>query len=129
MCAQYGRPAGVAFCFQVCRYSIEPSVPNRACNLLPKDMLRAALADEVKEDRPEVPFVFLGKSLSGTAERLARATACPNRTVSRPSSKLKSEGPSGDPGEEVALGVSFEFMGFDFGDAAGVNVSCGYEFL
>jgi hypothetical protein len=129
MCAQYGRPAGVAFCFQVCRYSIEPSVPNRACNLFTKDLLRAALADEVKEGGPEVPFVLLGESFACAAERLTGTASCPNRTVSRPSSKLKSEGPSGDPGEEVALGVSFEFMGFDFGDAAGVNVSCGYEFL
>lgn len=104
-------------------------MPNRACNLLPKDMLRAALADEVEEDRPEVAFVGLGKSFARTAERLTGAASCPHRTVSRPSSKLKSEGPSADPGEEVALGVSFEFMGFDFDDAAGVNVSSGYEFL
>ena len=64
MCAQYGRPAGVAFCFQVCRYSIEPSVTNRACNLLAKDMLRAALADEIEEHGPEVAFVGLGESFA-----------------------------------------------------------------
>jgi hypothetical protein len=28
-CAQYNRPNGVAFIFQVCRYSIEPTVANR----------------------------------------------------------------------------------------------------
>jgi hypothetical protein len=92
-------------------------------------MLRAALADEVEEHGPKVALVFIPELLACGAEWLARAASCPYRTVSRPSSKLKSEGPSGDPGEEVALGVSFEFMGFDFGDAAGVNISCGYEFL
>jgi len=57
VCAQYDRPAGVAFAFQVCEYSIEPSVPNRACNLLTNDAVRAALADEPEHLRPQVPFV------------------------------------------------------------------------
>ena len=64
MCAQYSRPAGVAFCLQVCRYSIEPPVPNRACNLFPKDVLRLALADEIEEDWPQVAFVFVSKSFA-----------------------------------------------------------------
>ena len=64
MCAQYGRPAGVAFRFQVCRYSIKPAVTNRACNLLPIDLLRAALADEIEEDGPKVAFVGLSESFA-----------------------------------------------------------------
>jgi len=46
VCAQYHRPAGVAFRFQVSAYSIEPAVPNRCFNLLAKDILRAALPDK-----------------------------------------------------------------------------------
>jgi hypothetical protein len=34
VCAKYGRPAGVAFRFQVCKYSIEPALANRSFNLL-----------------------------------------------------------------------------------------------
>jgi hypothetical protein len=52
VCAQYNRPTGVTFSFQVCEYSIEPSVPNRAFNLLPKDCVRAALADKPKPFGP-----------------------------------------------------------------------------
>ena len=81
MCAQYGRPAGVAFCFQVCRYSIEPTVPNRACNLLPKDMLRAALADKLEEGGLEMPLVGLSESFSGCAKWLARAASGPHGTI------------------------------------------------
>ena len=80
MCAQYRVPAGVAFSFQVCSYSIEPTVANRAFNLLAKDALRAALADEIKEHGPEVPLVGLGESFTGVAEWLAWATPCPNRS-------------------------------------------------
>lgn len=128
MCAQYGRPAGVTFCFQVCRYSIEPAVTNRACNLLPKDVLRSALADEIKEHRPEVAFVSLGESFACGAERLTGTASCPHGMVCGPACELEGSRPSADSGEEMTLGVSFEFIGFDFGDAAGVNISCGYEF-
>ena len=106
MCAQYGRPAGVAFCLQVCRYSIEPAVANRACNLFPKDMLRAALADEVKEDGPEVAFVLLRESFACIAEWLAGARACPNRSICWPSGKLQGKAPSADSGKEMTLDES-----------------------
>jgi hypothetical protein len=65
VCAQYDRPAGVAFSLQVCEYSIEPSVPNRACNLLAKDALRATLADEPEHFRPEVAIVGSTLPLAG----------------------------------------------------------------
>jgi hypothetical protein len=106
VCAQYGRPAGVTFSFQVCRYSIEPTVPNRACNLLPKDIFRAALADEIEEHGPEVALVGLGEPFAGCAERLAWAASCPRRTVCGPSCELEGKAPSTDSREEVALGVS-----------------------
>ncbi len=57
VCAQYDRPAGVAFSLQVCEYSIEPTVPNRTRNLLAKDDARAALADEPEHVGPEMTLV------------------------------------------------------------------------
>lgn len=83
-------------------------MPNRACNLLPKDMLRAALADEVKECGPEVTLVGLGESFACGAEWLARAASCPHGTVCGPSCKLEGKAPSTDSCEEVALGVFLE---------------------
>jgi hypothetical protein len=80
VCAQHRRPAGVASSFQVCRYSIEPTFSNRCRNLFPKDDVRAALADEIEEDWPEVALVSLGELLSGAAEGLAGTGASPNRS-------------------------------------------------
>ena len=94
---------------------------NRACNLLAKDALRAALADEIKESGPQVAFVGLAELLSGTAEWLAGATTSPNRSVCWPSGKLKCERPTADSGEEMTLGVAFKFIGFYFEDAAFVH--------
>jgi hypothetical protein len=116
VCANNRRPAGVISSFQVCRYSIEPTFSNRCRNLFPKDILRAALADEVEENWPEVAFVGLAKLLSGGAEWLAGAGACPNRSSCWPSGELEGERPATDPGEEVALNERFEFMGVDFSD-------------
>jgi hypothetical protein len=65
VCAQYDRPAGVTFSFQVCRYSIEPSVAHRAFNLLAKDDVRAALADEAEELGPQVPLVGSAFAFAG----------------------------------------------------------------
>jgi hypothetical protein len=103
---QYCRPNGVAFCFHVCTYSIEPTVSDRAFNLFAKHNDRAALRDEPGEDGPEVPFVCNSFVLPGTAERLAGAASGPHGAVVGPSSKSESVGPAADPGEEVALVVS-----------------------
>jgi hypothetical protein len=73
VCAEYDRPAGVTFSFQVCRYSIEPTLANRARNLFAKYNARAALADEIEEDGPEVPGIGLGESFPRRGERLAGA--------------------------------------------------------
>ena len=127
VCAQYCRPAGVAFRFQVCRYSIEPTFSNRACNLLPKDNVRAALADKVEEHGPQVALVGLAELLACVAEGLAGTGAGPNRSSCGPVGKLQGVTPSADSGEEVALGIFGEFMRFNFGDAAFVHVSGWYQ--
>jgi hypothetical protein len=54
VCAQYAMPDGVAFSFHVCLYSVKPPVPNRVFNLLTKAHVRATLANEAEELRPEV---------------------------------------------------------------------------
>lgn len=134
VCAQYSRPAGVAFSFQVAKYSIEPPVPNRSFNLLANDCVRAALSNEPKEFRPDVPIVGPAFLLARCAERLAGARACPNRSISGPSGKVKGEGPAADTGEEVALDVSGKVRGLDIGyapcvDVAFRNQAAFHEFL
>jgi hypothetical protein len=54
VCAQYDRPDGVAFRFQVCLKTVEPAVANRGFHLLSNDDWRAADLEEVKPLGPEV---------------------------------------------------------------------------
>ena len=75
-------------------------------------------------------LVIAAALLSCGAERLARTTACPNRSV--PSGEGERVSPSADPSEKVALIVAPEIAGPDIGDASLVNVaggdtSCGDE--
>ena len=63
--AQIGRPDGVACAFQVSRYSVEPRPASRSRNLLAKEDCRAALADELEQDGPEVAVVVEAALLSG----------------------------------------------------------------
>jgi hypothetical protein len=70
--------------------------------LLPKDALRAALADEVEEHGPEVALVFIAESFACGAEWLAWATARPYRRIRTPASESKCKRPSADSGEEMA---------------------------
>jgi len=65
VCAQYKRPAGVAFRLQVCEYSIEPAELNGSRHLLANNALRALLANEVEPNRPEVALVGSSLPLSG----------------------------------------------------------------
>jgi hypothetical protein len=65
VCAQYDRPAGVAFSFQIREYSVEPTVANRTFNLFAKDNPRMALADEPEHFRPEMPLVVRSFSPAG----------------------------------------------------------------
>jgi hypothetical protein len=71
--AEIDRPAGVSRFFQVSAYKVEPSEAVFACNLLTKDNVRSALADEVVEGWPQVPLIIKPCSFACRAERLARA--------------------------------------------------------
>ena len=78
------RSEGVSFTFQVSLNKIEPSVPNRRFNLFTKDCVRAALADEIEPDRPQVALVCRSFSFAGGTEGLAGAASGPDATVVRP---------------------------------------------
>jgi hypothetical protein len=106
--AQICRPDGVARCFHVRLYSVEPLKAVLARNLLSKDNWRMALADEPMKLRPEMPFVGKPCSFSGGAERLAGAGAGPDGAVVGPSGETEGVGPDADPGKEVALRVALE---------------------
>jgi hypothetical protein len=119
------RPAGVAFTFQIRLNKIEPSVVNRCFNLLTKDDSRAALADEIEPDRPEVSIIsgaFLGACC---AEWLAWATACPNRSVVGPSGKAQGVAPTAKTGKEMALHVSDKLTCVNILDAPCVYIALG----
>jgi hypothetical protein len=96
---------------------VEPSVVNRCFNLLTKDNVRSALADEVKPGRPEVPLVGNTAACTSGAEWLTGATARPNRSVLGPSGKAQGVAPATESREEVALCVPVKFACFDILDA------------
>jgi hypothetical protein len=50
--AEIDCPAGVTRSFQVSLYKVEPTKAVLACNLFTKEVIRAALLDEVEEGRP-----------------------------------------------------------------------------
>jgi hypothetical protein len=110
------RPDGVAFSFQVIANKIEPSVGNRAFNLLTKDCVRLALLDEAKPRRPKVAGIISPSLGACRTEGLAGAATGPNRSVVIPSGESEGVAPAPDPGEEVALGESSEVGGMDFGN-------------
>jgi hypothetical protein len=68
---------------------VEPVERVAARNLFSKDRCRAALADEIEPDGPEVALVFSASAFSGAAEWLAGAGTCPNRSVIWPSGQLQ----------------------------------------
>jgi hypothetical protein len=123
VCAQYRRPEGVAFSFHISLYSIEPPLPNRSFNLLAKDNVRAALADEPEEVGPQVAGVRLREALACGAEGLTGAGACPDGSIIGPSGEAQGVTPAADPGEEVALRVSHKVDWVDFGDASFIDIS------
>lgn len=81
------------------------------------------MPDEVMPGGPKVPLIVKPISAACRAERLARATACPNRPIVRPSSQSKGEAPRADPGEEMALCVSAQIGGVHVLDVALIYVS------
>ena len=119
------RPAGVAFSLQVSLNKVEPPVLNRCFNLLTKDNSRAALADEIEPDRPKVSIISGAFLRASGTERLARATACPNRSVLWPSGKAQSVAPTAESGEEMALNKSGKVTGSNILDAPRINFTLG----
>ena len=79
------RPEGVARCFHVSLYKVEPAEAVLARNLLSKDDCRTALAYEMEPERPEVPLVSKPAALACRGERLAGAGAGPHGAVVVPS--------------------------------------------
>jgi len=67
--------------------------------------------------------VCCSQSLSCSAERLARATASPEREVIRDASKSETVGPPTDAGEEVHLVVLPQVFGLDIADASLIDFS------
>lgn len=65
--------------------------------------------------------IFDATLLTGRAERLAGATACPKRSVGWISGELHGERPSADSGEEVAVPELSQIVGGDVGDTPGVD--------
>jgi hypothetical protein len=109
--AQICRPEGVARCFHVSRYKIEPVESRR--NLLSNDDCRSALRDEVEPVGPEMPLVIKPSAFACRAERLAGTRACPNWCIVIPPSASQGVAPDTDPGKEVTLGVSPQIVGSD----------------
>src|SRR5207249_413244 len=103
---EYGRPAGVAFSFQVSLCTVEPALGNRALNLLPKHRCRPALRDEARPRGPQVARIGEAPLGPDGAEGLAGAGSGPHWLGIGPSSEAQGERPSPDSGEEVALGES-----------------------
>ena len=120
---QHNRPSGVVVRLKVGSHTVEPAKPVASCNLFAKDRARLALADEPEHLRPEVPMVGFTLPLPGGAEWLAGAGAGPNRPAWIPYGKLQGKRPSADSGEQVNLGVSSEFIGFQFLDRGFAHVA------
>ena len=74
-------------------------------------------------------FVGGAESFPRDAEGLARARSGPNRSICWPLCELEGKRPSADSGEEMALGVGFEFIGGNFCDATGIDVAWRNESL
>lgn len=128
--AQIARPEGVARCFHVSRYKIEPI--ERARNLLSKDDWRAALANEAIPDGPEVALVVKAALLSCGAEGLAGAASRPDGAVVRPTGAAQGVAPDADPCEEVALVETRKVFMLNFRNAPLIDftfsdMACGHE--
>jgi hypothetical protein len=121
--AQIGTPNGILNSFQIKPYSIEPSTPIDACNLLAKDNCRAALADEAKELGPKVPFVGSALTFSCIAKRLAGAGAGPDRGIVTKSGQSQCKRPSANAREKVRWTVSTHFPPFHVSDVSRIHIS------
>ncbi len=125
-------PESVVQGFQVNLYKVEPRFCVFARNLLSNDRCRLALLNEVVKGGPEMPLIIKPAAFTCRAERLARATSCPDRLIVGPSGLSQGVTPDPDPGKEVALGVPLEFVWCDIFNApfvheSGRNVPSGYQ--
>lgn len=68
-----------------------------------------------------MPLVIEPCSATCRAERLARAATSPDRPVVGPSGAAQGMRPDADSGEEMALDIAEQFLGFDVGDRALVD--------
>jgi hypothetical protein len=100
------RPDGVTRCFQVSANKVEPSKAVRACNLLAKDNVRFALANEPLPVRPQMALITEATFTSRGAERLTRAASGPDGFVVSPPRESQGVAPDSDAGEEMALSVT-----------------------
>lgn len=71
-----------------------------------------------------MPLVLKPSAFTCRAERLARARASPHGSVTRPSGKVKGDGPAADASEEMALDVSSKVNGPHVLDASFIHVPC-----
>jgi len=102
------RPDGVTRCFQVSANKVEPSKSVTGRNLLAKDSVRSALANEPRPVRPEMALIIEAAFAPCGAEGLAGAAPGPDWSVVRPPGEPEGVAPDPDAGEEVALGESHE---------------------
>jgi hypothetical protein len=70
-----------------------------------------------------VALVIGRLAFAGGAERLARATSRPNRSVIGPSGKSEGVGPPADAGKEMALRIAPEIAGSHVDDASLVDIA------
>jgi hypothetical protein len=119
------RPDAVAEVFQVSAYKVEPYKAGRTSNLLAKDRARLSLRDEPLPRRPEVPFVSKPISSACRAEGLTGAGTGPDFPFVGPAGPAQGKRPETDPGEEVALAVTFEIVGRDIADIPLVDIAGG----
>jgi hypothetical protein len=123
--AQIGSPDGIAQCFQVSAYSVEPRPAVSTRNLLSKDDWREALGDEATPLGPEMPLVVGAFASAGDGEGLAGAGASPDGSVVGPSGESERVAPDSDAGEEVRLRSSSNRLTGDLQDASGIDLpSC-----
>ena len=124
---QYGRSHGVAFGLQVMSDFVEPSVGNRSRNLLSKHDWRTALADEPEPYGPEMARVGCAAPSPRSAEWLAGAAPRPDGPAVVPPREPEGLRPSADPGEEIALSIVPDFIGFHLPYVPFIHIAGRYQ--
>jgi hypothetical protein len=123
--AQICSPDGVARSFQVSANNVEPRKASPTRNLLSKDDWRAALADELEPDGPEVPLVGGASTLPGDGEGLAWTAPGPDGAVIGPPGETKGIGPGAEAGKSVELGSAHNVSCAEVTDGANIDTPTG----